>query len=99
PAAPIRKPASVAVSVWLSVTVGVLMIAGAIIMIVSGKDTIRAYVQDEASKTLGIDVDPALIDATVGGELDTAYNRLVIKAVVAIVAAVLILVFALVARN
>jgi hypothetical protein len=99
PQAPARKPATVAVTMWLSVAVGVLTVVGALIMIFSGKDAIRAYVEKTVSDTLGSDVDPALITATVGSELDSAYNKVVVKAVVAIVVAVLILAFALIARN
>jgi hypothetical protein len=99
PMRPVRKPATVAATLWLSVAVGVLTAAGALIMIVSGKDSIRAYVEKSVSDTLGSSVDPALITATVGSELDSAYDKLVTKAVVAIVVAVLILAFSVVARN
>jgi hypothetical protein len=99
PPAPTSKPATLAISFWLSVVVAVLSIAGALIMIFNGKDTIRAYVEKSVSDTLGTTVSPDIINATVGDELDTAYNKLVVKAVIGLVVAVLILVFALVARN
>lgn len=96
---PVRKPATVAVMFWLSVVAAVLSIAGALITIFTGKDAIRTYVEKTVSDTLGTDVDPGLINATVGDELNSDYHKLVVKAVVGIVIAVLVLVFALVARN
>ena len=99
PLVPARKPVGLVVSVWLGVGVAVLSIAGALVMIFNGKDAIRAYIEKSVSDTLGAGIDPALIDATVGDELDTAYHKVVVKAVVAIVVAVLILAFVLVARN
>lgn len=99
PPVPARKPATVAVMLWLSVAAGALTIAGALVTILAGRDAIRAYVEKSVSDTLGTSVDPALITNTVGGELDTAYHKVVIKAVVAIAIAVVILALALVARN
>lgn len=96
---PARKPATLAITFWLSVVVAVLSIAGALITIFTGKDAIRTYVAKTVSDTLGTDVDPGVINATVGDELNSDYHKLVVKAVIGIVVAVLVLVFALVARN
>jgi hypothetical protein len=93
------RPATLAAAFWLSVSVGLLALIGAIIMIVSGKEAIRTFVEETVRDTLGADVSPELIESTVGSELDEAYRAMVVKAVVAIVIAVLILLFALIARN
>jgi hypothetical protein len=93
------RPATLAVAVWGSLVVVVLSIVGAAIMIASGKDAIHAYVEAGVRDRLGADVPPDLIESTVGGELDSAYHTLVTKAIIGIVLAVLVLVFALVARN
>ncbi len=90
-----NRPATLAIAVWGGVAVAVLTILGAAIMIINGKDTIRAYVESTVGDTLGADV----IESTIGKELDDAYHKLVIKAVVAIVLGAAILVFALLARN
>ncbi len=90
-----RRPATLTIAVWGGLLVEALTILGAIFMIVNGKDTIRAYVQDTVANALGSDV----IESTIGDDLDQAYHKLVIKAVVAIVLAVAIGVFALLARK
>ena len=99
PPAPPSRPATLAIAVWGGVLVAVLMIVGAAMMIATGKDTIREYVEKTVRDTLGADVSSDLIQSTVGSELDSAYSKLVTKAVVAIVVGVLVLVFALLARN
>jgi hypothetical protein len=99
PAPPPSRPATLAIAVWVSVLVGVLTIVGAAMMIVSGRDTIRAFVEKSVRDTLGSDVSSELIQSAVGAELDAAYGKLVTKAVVAIVVGVLVLLFALIARN
>ena len=90
-----RRPVTLAVAVWGGLLVDALTIVGAVIMIVNGKDSIRAYVQD----TVGTAISADVIDSTIGEDLDQAYHKLVIKAVVAIVLAVAIGVFALLARK
>jgi hypothetical protein len=95
PAARVSRPVTLAIAVWGALIVDALMIVGAVFIIVSGKDTIRDYVQDTVGNALGADV----IESTIGEDLDQAYHKLVIKAVVAIVLAVAIGVFALLSRN
>jgi hypothetical protein len=89
------RPVTLAIAVWGGFLVAALMIIGAAFIILNGKDTIRAYVQDTVGNALGADV----IESTIGQDLDQAYHKLVIKAVVAIVLGVAIGVFALLARN
>jgi hypothetical protein len=89
------RPVTLNIAVFGALLVETLMILGAVFMIVNGKDTIRAYVQDTVGNALGSDV----IESTIGDDLDQAYHKLVIKAVVAIVLAVAIGVFALLARK
>lgn len=89
------RPPTLAIAVWGGFLVAALTIVGAAFMIVNGKDTIRAYVRDTVGNALGSDV----IESTIGDDLDQAYHKLVIKAVVAIVLAVAIGVFALLARK
>jgi len=89
------RPVTLAIAVWGGLLVAALTIVGALFIILNGKDTIRDYVQDTVGNALGADV----IESTIGEDLDQAYHKLVIKAVVAIVLAVAIGTFALLARN
>jgi hypothetical protein len=89
------RPVTLAIAVWGGLLVDVLMVVGAVIMIVNGKDSIRAYVRETVGNALSADV----IDSTIGEDLDQAYHKLVIKAVVAIGLAVVIGVFAVLARR
>jgi hypothetical protein len=95
PAARPIRPATLAIAVWGGLLVAVLTILGAAVMIINGKDTIRAYIQETVGSAIGADV----IDSTVGSDLDKAYQTLVTKAVVAIVIGVAIAVLALLARQ
>jgi hypothetical protein len=94
PARPPNRPATLAIAVWGGLLVALLTIIGAVIMIINGKDSIRAYIKDTLGSALGADV----IDAT-GSDIDKPYQTLVTKAVVAIVIAVGIAILALLARN
>jgi hypothetical protein len=101
PAVPAKpsKPATLAIGFWLSVVVGVLSILGPIFTFALGKDSVRAFVQDEVSDQLGTDVPQNVLDLAIGESLDEAYGTLVTKAVVGLVVGVIILALAFVARN
>jgi hypothetical protein len=90
-----RRPVTLTIAFVGGLLVEALTILGAVFMIVNGKDTIREYVQDTVGNALSSDV----IESTIGDDLDQAYHKLVIKAVVAIVLAVAVGLFALLARN
>ncbi|WP_432825940.1 hypothetical protein [Dactylosporangium sp. CA-092794] len=92
-AAPVR-PATLSTAVWGSVAVALLSLVGAILMIVKGKASIEAYLDETAGADLS-----GLVKDVMAEQLDEAYHRLVIKAGVAIALAVLVLIFALTARG
>ncbi|HEX8627704.1 MAG TPA: hypothetical protein VF755_05985 [Catenuloplanes sp.] len=99
PYRPVRRPVTLALAVWGAVTVAALAVLGAIVAIIAGRDSIRAYVDETVRDVLGEAASADLVNATIGAELDSAYRTLVIKAAVAIGAAVLVLIFALAARG
>lgn len=96
---PARRPVTLALAVWGAVTVAALSVVGAVVAIVSGRDSIRAYVDETVRGVLGEAASTELVNATIGAELDSAYRTLVVKAAVAIGAAVLVLIFAVAARG
>ena len=98
PAAP-KRPATLTLAFWGAVLVGVAQIGGAIAAVVGGKASIRAFADETVRATLGDDVSPELLTGTIQATLDETYSTLVIKAVVGIVVALLVLAFAVPARN
>lgn len=94
---PVRRPATLAVAVWGAVTIAVLSIIGSVVAIVAGRDSIREYAQTTLADMLGGDSD--LLQGALAAELDAAYDTLVVKAVVGIVVALLVLLFAVLSRN
>lgn len=98
PPAPAR-PLTLTLAFWGAVLVAVAQIAGAVVALLAGKESIRAFAEETVRDVLGDDVSPELLTSTIQAELDSAYNTLVIKAVVGIVVALLVLAFAVVARN
>ncbi len=94
PAAP-AKPLTVTLTMWLSLAVGLLGLIGGIVMITGGHASIRKFVDGTFGDTLGSADGSALLDAV----LADAYNKLVVKAVIGIVASLLVVLFAFLARN
>jgi hypothetical protein len=89
----VRRPATLTAAVWMAAIVGLLYIVGAAMIMVSGKDAIRAYLTDET------EASDELVDAIAAAAIDEAYSSLVVKAVVAVVVAIAILAAALFART
>lgn len=96
---PARRPVTLTVAVWGAVTVAALYVVGAIVAIVAGKDSIRAYATDTARDVLGDAASADLVEKTIGAELDSAYQTLMVKAAVAIGLALVVLICALAARG
>jgi hypothetical protein len=99
PVAPQSRPATLAAAVWLSLAVGVLSLISGIIMIAAGKSALRDFVLGTAKSTLGTDLPEDALNTVANAALDEAYRNVVLKASVAIAAAVVVLVFALLARS
>jgi len=95
PAVP-AKPVTVALTMWLSLVVGLLGLIGGIIMIVGGRESIRTFVESMFGSS---SADSELVSAAISAELDDAYHKLVLKAGIGIVASLLIVLFAFLARN
>lgn len=97
PAVP-AKPVTVALTLWLSLAVGLLGLIGGIIMITGGRESIRKFVEGMFG---GLDstVGSETVGAAISAELDDAYGKLVVKAVIGIVASLLVVLFAFLARN
>jgi len=95
PAVP-AKPITVVLTMWLSLAVGLLGLIGGIIMITGGRESIRTFVESMfGSSTAGSE----LVSTAISAELDDAYGKLVIKAGIGIVASLLVVLFAFLARN
>lgn len=99
PAVAPSRPGTLVTAFWLSIVAGILAIVGGITMIAGGRASIQAFLEKTLFDTVGAGVDPGLIDATIGDELDAAYQTLVTKAVVGIVLGVIVAAFALLARS
>ncbi|GAA1041464.1 hypothetical protein GCM10009557_65250 [Virgisporangium ochraceum] len=93
------RPVTVALSMWGGLTVALLSLLGAVFAIVTGRDALRDYALAEARDYLGADADPELLDIALQAALDDAYSTLVIKAGLAAVVALGVLVFAFTVRN
>ncbi|HCT78856.1 MAG TPA: hypothetical protein DGT23_20305 [Micromonosporaceae bacterium] len=91
-----RRPATLAIAVWAAVVAAAMYIVGAVMIISGGKESISSYLADQVGVSAA---DAAALAKLIGEDLDTAYSALVTKAVVAMVVAGLMLVFALLARN
>jgi hypothetical protein len=99
PVAPAKRPVTLLLAVWGSVAVGILTLVGAIVALVSGKESIRAFAEETVRDLLGADASSELINASIAAELDNVYGTLQVKAYVAIAVGVLTLVFALLANG
>lgn len=91
---PAKRPATLTVAVWGGILTGLLTLAGALTMIISGRDSIRAYLAETAGPDLAETLQEAAAAAT-----DEAYQALVVKAGVALGVALLVLLFAVLARG
>lgn len=90
------KPVTVVLTLWLSLAVGLLGVVSGILMITGGRASIRKFTEATFGSTLGSDdLGSGLIQAV----LDEAYGKLVVKAVIGIVASLLVVLFAVLARN
>jgi hypothetical protein len=92
--APTKRPATLSAAVWGAVLTSLLTFAGALVMITAGKDSIREFV----AVTAGPDLAGALEEAA-AAVIDEAYQTLLVKAGVAIAFALLVLLFAVLARS
>jgi hypothetical protein len=88
------RPVTVALAMWGGLLVALLSLIGAAFAIATGKDAIREYAVAEATDLLGEEPDPELLDIAIQAALDDAYGTLVVKAVIATVVALGVLVFA-----
>jgi hypothetical protein len=86
------RPGTLTAAVWGGGLVGLLYLAGAIAILVQGKSSVEAYLE----KTVGSELAD-LVSAT--PEIEQAYQALVVKANVAIGFGLVILLFAVLARN
>jgi hypothetical protein len=94
PTPPATRPATLSAAVWGAILTSLLTLAGALVMITSGKDSIREYIV----ATAGPDLAGAVQEAT-AAVVDEAYGTVQAKAGVAIVFGLLVLLFAVLARS
>lgn len=85
-----KRPATLTAAIWGAVLTSLLTLTGALVMIIAGKDSIRAYV----TETVGADLAGLVQEAT-----DEAYQTLLVKAGVAIGFGLAVLLFAVLARG
>ena len=96
PVAPQGRPGTLNAAVWISLVVGVFGILAGVLDIAAGKSSIQKGTNKIAGD-LGVDADT--VNQVAGSALNDAYHALVLKAVVGIVISVLVIAFALAARN
>ena len=89
-----KRPATLTAAVWGGILTSLLTLAGALVMIIAGKDSINEYITASAGPDLADALQTASAAAT-----EEAYQALVVKAGVAIGFAVLGLLFAVLARG
>jgi hypothetical protein len=94
-----RRPLTLVLAFWGSVTVALLSAIGSVMAITGGKESIRAFATDMVRDVAGDDANADLIEEMISSEIASAYDTLVTKAVVGIVLAVLVLVCALLIRG
>lgn len=89
-----KRPTTLTAAVWCALVTSLLTLAGALTMIIAGKDSINEYI----TATAGADLAEAIQDASAAAT-EEAYQALVVKAGVAIGFGLLTLLFAALARG